>query len=338
MAELENPSIPILDVPRNVISYASGGRRSGRGLTLRLIKYAALAAVLFYVIPAMWRDLRLVNWRTLEIRWSLVALAMAVQILAGFVHVAIRRQALAGFCTPLSWAAMAAISWVPQVGKYLPGRVAAMAGTVWMLRRRGIRESISVSLPLLLSGMSVLVGTIIAMPLVLRESEHLQISGARMVGVVVLVGLLICLHPRVFQVVMNAGLRLLRRQPLDVAPRLGSYVGPLALVAVSWGLGGVSLWALAASLTPLGPGMIPRFVEFGAMAAVFGFLVPVATAGLGVREGVFLAVLAPVVGASNAAIVTIAARLCNVIVDLVLAAAGWAIGEWVDPPMGVEAV
>ena len=54
----------------------------------------------------------------------------------------------------------------------------------------------------------------------------------------------------------------------------------------------------------------------------FSYLALFAPGGLGVREGIYLLVLSPVIGAEKTAIVVVALRLAQTLLELLLAAIG----------------
>ncbi len=109
------------------------------------------------------------------------------------------------------------------------------------------------------------------------------------------------LHPRVFAALLNRGLRLVRRAPLD-EPLRGGGVGRAALWgAASWLLLGLHVWALCRDVGATGPVLALATTGFAA-AWIVGFVVVIAPAGFGPREAVLVAVLGgSLAGGSGAA-------------------------------------
>ena len=101
-----------------------------------------------------------------------------------------------------------------------------------------------------------------------------------------------------------------------------NYVFPLIIMFVNQILIGTSLWFLARSVTDISPILVPFFISACALASTVGFLAVFAPAGIGVREGILLIVLSPVIGGGYAAITVVAWRLLLTIVDVVLAGIG----------------
>lgn len=93
----------------------------------------------------------------------------------------------------------------------------------------------------------------------------------------------------------------------------------LLVEALVWVLLGLAFWLLAVSAQlPVGA---PYAIGLFALAFAFGFLVPIAPAGLGIRDGILMLGLLPYGNAGNALAVTVVARLIYVVAEVGLVAA-----------------
>jgi uncharacterized membrane protein YbhN (UPF0104 family) len=135
----------------------------------------------------------------------------------------------------------------------------------------------------------------------------------------------LCLHPRVFGAVTGALLRRLGRPPLPKVPALREYLYPMVLLLVTWLLFGAALWFMARALAPVFAVQVLVMTAAGAAAGIIGFLAFFAPAGLGVREGILLAILGPGIGPDNAAIVVVGIRLVSTVVEVLQAGVGLVI-------------
>jgi uncharacterized membrane protein YbhN (UPF0104 family) len=79
---------------------------------------------------------------------------------------------------------------------------------------------------------------------------------------------------------------------------------------------GLAFAALVASLYPLAAGDVPLVVAAYAAAYAAGFLALLTPAGLGVREGVLVVALAPVLPAGPALVVALVSRVWMMLVEL----------------------
>ena len=89
-----------------------------------------------------------------------------------------------------------------------------------------------------------------------------------------------------------------------------------------WTLLGLSQVAVIRAFVPSGvaPALWPMIVGSVALATVAGFVVAVLPGGLGVREGVLMATLAPAVGTEVAVVAALALRLAWVLGEVLAAA------------------
>jgi uncharacterized membrane protein YbhN (UPF0104 family) len=212
-----------------------------------------------------------------------------------------------------------AVFFVGQLGKYVPGSVWTFAVQAQLGRRHGVpvRSSVTASaLFLVLHTFSgVLLGGVLAAGGVVRTDVGggwwllLALAGAA------------ALTPRVLRFLgdrlAGAGVRM----TFGVADLARS----LALMTGVWTCYGAGLWALLPLARP-GPEDVLAAVAAFALAHAAGVLLVLAPAGLGAREAVLIALLAPTVGVPGAAAAALLARVAHTAADFALAAAaaGWA--------------
>jgi uncharacterized membrane protein YbhN (UPF0104 family) len=114
----------------------------------------------------------------------------------------------------------------------------------------------------------------------------------------------------------------------DALPRI---TGRLLMQGLFWSSGGWILLGLsqlsvirsfdpAAADTVAARGLAPVVIASVALATVAGFVVAVLPGGLGVREGVLMSLLTPVLGSDHAVVAALALRLVWVAAELIAAA------------------
>lgn len=219
---------------------------------------------------------------------------------------------LARLGSPVPPVDAAAIFFLGQLGKYIPGSVWTFAAQAQLGRRHAIpaRSSIAASALFLMlhtfSGL-VLGGALLA-------TGVLETDLPWWVGAGIALGGAGALAPPVLGLVGgHIGGR-------DVVLRLSSahLFSALATMALVW-------TAYGAGIALLGDAMEPSdlLVATGAFALshAAGVLLVIAPAGLGAREGVLIALLAPAVGLGSAAAVAVLARVVHAVADFLLAAA-----------------
>jgi glycosyltransferase 2 family protein len=258
-----------------------------------------------------------------ELGAGTIVAALAVVLLALVATMQVWRTLLVASGSRLPFRAAARIFFVGQIGKYLPGAVWSVLaqmelGQVQHVPRR--RSAMVAALTLVISLTAGLLTTAAATLPILAASVT---AGYRWAFLAVPV-VLLCLHPRVLNPLIEALLRLARRPPME-QPLSGRAILAATLWAVlSWVLFGVHVWLLAVRMgAPSGRTVLLAIGGF-AFAWCIGFLVVFAPAGAGVREVILIAALSPVLSVGKATAVALASRLMTTVGDLVTAgAAAW---------------
>jgi hypothetical protein len=265
-----------------------------------------------------------VAWSEVNFSWDWLVLSAACVAAAKAMTISNYRDLLAGFGHKIPPTAWIAVAWIPQLGKYVPGKVASVAGAAWLLGKFGVPMSVTTAIVFLLTGLATAVGIVLSLPLTLMEPlrHHLPL-GWLWCSLLLVVGV-VCLHPRVFGALIRTILGLLNR-PMITVPDTSHYLRPLVSILGQWILMGAAMWAMAGSVADLPPRELPFYVSAQALSATMGFLAFFTPAGLGVREGILLLLLTPSLGPGHAAIVTVAWRLIVTLMDVAMAGVGMAL-------------
>ena len=332
---MADPSIPTPAAARIVGPSAAPHRlRTGLILTAKLV---ALAIVLYFVVRALVDGFRAVPWNEVTLLPGFVALAVAAmtasKILSFFTYVALMGQdgRAAG------WRILMAAAWVPPLGKYVPGKVASVAWAIMLLGARHVPTAVVVRTVFLQGALGIIVGLLVAAPLVVEHPEHFGPLGWVWCLAVVGVGATV-LHPRVLFRLMNWTLRRLGRAPLETSLPARAYALAAATMLAQWIALGSAGWFIARAIQADAVAVVsakdlPLLVSATALANCVGFLALFAPAGLGVREGILMAALRWG-GMANwpASIVVAATRLIQVALEVVLAGAGYVLLRSAGPP------
>jgi uncharacterized membrane protein YbhN (UPF0104 family) len=147
---------------------------------------------------------------------------------------------------------------------------------------------------------------------------------------------LLLLQPRILERLLNRLLVRLGRLPLQITLTWGQVWVLLLRYLAVWLAMGLSYAALVRSLTTLQPAAVPYLVACWAAAYVIGYLSLLTPSGLGVREGVMVLLLAPILPAPVAAVVAIVARLWMVAGELLGVGGALALRQALGPSSGRE--
>ena len=284
-------------------------------------KWVLFALVAFFVGRVIVRRLCAISWAELAFAPHFVVCAVALLFGSLSMQAVAWRSLLQSASCPLNWRKAFSL-WLPQMGKYVPGKAATVVGAFWLLGRYGVPRRMAAGIVFIRTGIVITVGLLIAAPLTLWEPVRSVLPQAWLWCLLLVAAGAVLLHPKVFVRVANFFLRKLGRKTVQSVPGLHHYAAPVLAAGAQWALAGASLWFLARSLGHMPPTYLPLLMSASAMAMTFGFLAFFAPAGLGVREGIYLVILTPLMGQGAAAVAVLAARAVQVLVELSLAGVG----------------
>lgn len=287
----------------------------------RVLVTVAIVVAIGFAVKSQWSEVRgtihELQW------WSLIASTVFIFLGMG-AAVRAWQHTLGALEHPIPAFDAARCYLVGQLGKYLPGSVWAFVLQTELARRAGVSGAaafVTVLVTVGLSTTSALVVGLMGLPALF------QIGTPAAVAVIALVPIaLVCAYPPVLTRLVNVALKLLRRAPLQ-RPLTMHKIG-LALIwcAVSWISYGIHLWLLASTFGGFGTDRLVASIGAIALAMCAGVLVFVVPSGIGVREAVIVAALAPVADSGTALALALTSRLlftlCEVFAGTLAAFAG----------------
>ena len=230
--------------------------------------------------------------------------------------------------TPL---AAARIWTLASLGKYLPGKVWAIAGAAFLAEQAGVRKSVAVTGALVLQalafGSGVLVVAVVA-PGTLGHGGTGLLIGSFLLGACALGGVaVLCSASALEWVQARFPAAWPRLAPLSPGVALGA----LAANAVAWCAYGASLVLLARGLLP---GSVPAAdlaIAVFTISYVVGLVALLAPAGVGARESLFILLLSDPLGPTAAVALAVASRILLTLTELGVALP---FLLWRPPPRG----
>jgi uncharacterized membrane protein YbhN (UPF0104 family) len=227
------------------------------------------------------------------------------------------RTVVADLGTVLSVRGAARIMLVGSLAKYLPGTVWPAVAQMELGRAEGLPRTRAASAFVISALVTIVCGGLVSVLAVPGAVSH---SAWWLLVLLALPVLVACLHPRVLNRVLALGLRLARRPPVDQQLTAGGIARASAWTVVAWLCYGVQA---AVFVHAVGGGNAATFfLAIGgfALATVVGLLVIPVPAGAGVREVVFIAVVAVSVSSSAVTAAAVLARLTMTLTDVVTGA------------------
>lgn len=239
------------------------------------------------------------------------------------------RELLAGLGTRKSWRELTAILGVTQFAKYVPGNVMQYVGRAGMSLSRGIPArafAITVTLEVLLvilaatmMGVGTGVWSVVGFALVRRQGATLMVVA----GLVATMGAGLLAFRRFSPALLRRfAPQYAHALEGDLLPTRGTMLRAFMLYMAVYACLGLSLVILAHWLLPTSSQDNWLLIASFSLAWVVGFVTPGAPAGLGVREGLLLLMLAPIYSSAAASILVIALRLASTLGDVIGFAGG----------------
>jgi len=278
-------------------------------LAVLIIGFAARALV------RNWDALRSqpLDWK-IDPAWILLS-AVVVWLMYALLIVAWRTM-LAAWGQPLEAWTAARIWTVSSLGKYLPGKVWAIAGMALMARQAGVAPWAATGSAVILQVLAIGTGAAVAGLTGVGALEAAR-PGTRAALVLLVaasvVGVALLLWPPMLRRLLRLAAPGSESRP---APAAGAIVLGIAANSVAWVGYGIALWLLARGVLP------EARLDFSPAVAVFtasylaGFLALLAPGGLGVREGVFILMLQGSLGIGIATGLAVASRLLLTVTEL----------------------
>lgn len=247
---------------------------------------------------------------------SALALLALVLTLVGW------RALLADLGSPLAWGPASGVLFVGQLGKYLPGSVWTVVVQTEVASALGVPRKRTAVVGLLSMALSALAGLGVG---VLALPALLSAGGAHwylLVLLVVPVGL-VALHPRVLNAVVDRGLRLGRRAPLERRLSGRAIAVTMSAYVAAWLCLGLHVWVLVRDLgADAASALVPAVLGY-ALAASLGMVAVLLPAGIGLREVVLVLLLTGPLDRPGATAVVLLSRFIITASDVVAAAVGW---------------
>jgi uncharacterized membrane protein YbhN (UPF0104 family) len=245
----------------------------------------------YFLISRLVRDWHQIPFRELHFSPGLLVLSYLILLLCHFPLGAYAwRLILGGLGERLPFFRALAIITVTQLGKYAPGKVWFTLGRMSFARRDGVPEAKS------LISVAIETGFLLLAAIFLFAIAVLILPRAVVPGVVLYAFLLapltlIVTYPPILNRILKPLLKLFKQPVFELKlsyPRLLLILGVFVL---DWIVQGLGCFVLINSFYPLALERLPVLLGGYSLSWILGFIVLVAPAGLGIREGIYTYIL-----------------------------------------------
>jgi hypothetical protein len=289
--------------------------KSQRSALRTAISILVVLAAFYFMGRSLYRSWHEVRgyFATLAPRWWFLPLPFAFFGLSLVIVAHAWQLILARFGERLSLGRSIRILAYSNFGKYMPGKVWALLGRVYMAKSAGVAERHSAASVfietayLLISALALFLVSLVFYPGLLAKTYFL---------LALIPVTLAMLYPPLFNRFVNFLLKLVHQPPVTFRLNLGQALVLFVLFVFSWIALGLGLYFLTLLLYPVKLSAMLVFPGAFSLSWIIGFIVIFAPGGLGVREGLFALLLDPVVHGGMNVVISLLSRVWITVSEL----------------------
>ena len=235
------------------------------------------------------------------------------------------RALLADFGSRLPVLVAARVTFVAQLGKYMPGAVWSFAAHVELGHDYGVSRRRGAASVIVALAVAVAVGLLMAAVALPLSSP--AIARKYLLAIAVVPVIAVCLVPPVLHRILNIALRVIRQEPLEQPITWRGLGVALVWTVLGWLMLGLQAWFLVADFARDGAHSLLLALGAYSLACTLALLLVVFPNGLGPRELILVAALAPLLSPGAALAVALIARVVTTASDLAWGGIGLAIAR-----------
>jgi hypothetical protein len=177
---------------------------------------------------------------------------------------------------------------ITNIGRYLPGKLWSVVGLIFYTSEYGINKK-QTTLAVITNEVAGKASGLILGILYFFFSDSLK--GYLPAMIILLAGCLIVIHPWVLDKIINTGLRILKKQTIEIEFGYWSILKFVLIFIISWLLHSLAFYVLVNSMAPLPSVNLIKFATILPLCWVIGYIILLAPGGLGVREAMLVVML-----------------------------------------------
>ena len=296
-----------------------------------------LQALAVLIVLGFWAQTLASNWQELsnfswQVSWPWLLASLALLVVQIILLATIWWRALWLMGAPVGWRLGVSLWLKTQLARYVPGGIWDIAGRLVLGREEGISVramSASIVLEMVMQIMSATIFLLVA----LLTRANVEASVYVPLAALLLLVSVVVLLPPVFRRLVNWGLRLLKREPLDIQATYGDMLVLFGARLLGHLMLGVGFVLFARGVTAVSWQQAPAMIASYVGAWLIGLLAFVVPMGIGVREGVLALLLQNRFPFGVIGVMALGYRTWILIRDLIAALIGVWLGKGlVSPP------
>jgi len=199
-----------------------------------------------------------------------------------------------------------------NIGRYLPGKLWNVLGLFYLTGERGVSKR-DTMLAIIISeigykGSAIIIGILyfIFAPLY---------KNLLPVMIAVLILFLIAIHPRILGYLLNMLLKLIKKQPVEIAFNYLTQAKYILLYFIVWFLHSLAFYVFVNSFTSTETIGIFHFFTIMPLCWIVGYIMIFAPGGIGVREGMLVLILVQYMPSEIAMVIAISQRIWFILIE-----------------------
>jgi glycosyltransferase 2 family protein len=247
---------------------------------------AAAIIFMFYYLSQNWNQLQNYHW---HFNFWLLLLSMVLLWIALLSTVFIYQlifSELAG--AHLNFLQTFRIINITNIGRYLPGKLWSVVGLIFYTSEYGISKK-QTTLAVITNEVAGKASGLILGICYFFFSDSLK--GYLPAMIILLAGCMVVIHPWVLDKIINTGLRILKKETIEIEFGYWSILKFVLIFIISWLLHSLAFYVLVNSMAPIGSVSLFKFATILPLCWVIGYIILLAPGGLGVREAMLVVML-----------------------------------------------
>lgn len=263
--------------------------------TLNWLRYTLGTTIVilsfYFLITRLIRDWRAIPFTKLHFNPSLVILAYVILLLIHFPLGAFAwTLILGGLGEKLPFVRALAIITIAQLGKYAPGKVWFTIGRMSFAARDHIPDAKTLISVVIETGFLLLASALLFVIAILFLPRAFIPRGIYFSFLLVPLTLFVT-YPPVFNRLLKLLLPLFKQKTFSFQLRYPKLLMILSIYILDWFFQGLGCYALINSFYPLEINKLPILLGGYSISWILGFIILIAPAGLGIREGIYTFIL-----------------------------------------------
>ncbi|MCD6161389.1 MAG: hypothetical protein J7K40_03125 [candidate division Zixibacteria bacterium] len=263
-----------------------------------------------YYLHSNWAVLKDYQWQ-FNIKLALLSICLLWIATSGSVYIIAHiSRKLTG--VNIKYFQMYRIISITSIGRYLPGKIWNILGFYYYISEYGIDKK-KATLTIAASEVAGKGGALTLGLCYFLFSSKFQDYLPLMI--ILLIGCLAMMHPRILDLVINFGLRIIKKQSIEINFTYSNVLVFFLMYIVVWLLHSLAFYTLVSSIISLESISFIHFSTILPLCWVVGYIALFAPGGIGVREGMLVLTLSEFLAPEIALTIAIIQRIWFIIVE-----------------------